>query len=160
MKRRRSIALTVATALFCLGAAAEAQAQSMSGGGLALYVPQAAESYQLPDGRTVQPLNLVGFVTANDPENPLHMMNQNCAGTTIVAPEGETMDGHGHCVGIDSEGDVAWLWWSSAEVGNTWGFLGGTGKFEGIEGGGTTAPGPIWPDGKYIITWEGTWEMK
>lgn len=44
--------------------------------------------------------------------------------------------------------------------GNTWGFTGGTGKYEGITGGGTTTTLAQMADGRTAITWDGTWTMK
>lgn len=34
--------------------------------------------------------------------------------------------------------------------------LGGTGTFSGMKGGGTTKKLHTWPDGSFLISWEGT----
>jgi hypothetical protein len=36
----------------------------------------------------------------------------------------------------------------------------GTGKFEGVKGGGTTTPLAQMPDGRSAIAWEGSWALK
>jgi hypothetical protein len=38
--------------------------------------------------------------------------------------------------------------------------MGGTGKYEGITGGGTTTPLAQMADGRTAITWDGHWTMK
>jgi hypothetical protein len=38
--------------------------------------------------------------------------------------------------------------------------MGGTGKFEGIEGGGTFSAEAQWADGRGINSWEGTYTLR
>ena len=42
----------------------------------------------------------------------------------------------------------------------TWHYIGGTGKFDGLTGGGTYQLALTWPDGKVLATWAGSAEMK
>jgi len=60
---------------------------------------------------------------------------------------------------IDASGSVAWIWYRGNATGGSWGFINGSGKFEGIMGGGTYNIVLGWEDGKQINTWEGTWEI-
>jgi hypothetical protein len=46
------------------------------------------------------------------------------------------------------------------ESGGKWWYLGGTGSFERLEGGGTYQLALEWPDGKVLATWEGTASIK
>ncbi len=38
--------------------------------------------------------------------------------------------------------------------------MGGTGKFAGIDGGGTFSQGPTWSDGRGINNWAGSYTLK
>ena len=42
----------------------------------------------------------------------------------------------------------------------TWGFLGGTGKFAGVTGGGATAVIGGTPDGRVVVRWQGSWTIQ
>ena len=64
--------------------------------------------------------------------------------------------GDGRLVLIDADGDVAFAWYSE----DRWGFIGGTGKFEGIIGEGTYKTATAWPDGKFVNVWEITWSVE
>jgi len=52
---------------------------------------------------------------------------------------------------IDKDGDIWWLWWSDSAAGNPWGVISGTGKYEGMTGGGTTVTDVQLPDGSVIF---------
>lgn len=132
----------------------------MTGSGHAFRVPKASETYKLADGRSVQRESDVGYLTTAQPDNPLNMNTQDCSGTTVVSTDGKTASGSGYCVSFDADGDTAWMWWRGDLDGGTWGFTDGTGKFKGVEGGGTWKTKQRSPDGKFIDTWEGTWQMK
>ena len=127
-----------------------------SGKGQAFYEPTVRESVELADGRVLSRVSVSGFVIGSTMDNPFHMVNQHCSGTEITTA-GEAMPtSFGSCEGMDRDGDIFFISYS----GPTWQILGGTGKFDGLTGGGTTAITHAWPDGKYVIDWEGTWKMK
>jgi hypothetical protein len=77
----------------------------------------------------------------------------------LISADGST-DGHGYCDAVDADGDRWWIWWNNTPESNRWGFIGGTGKYEGIKGGGTTTPLAQMADGRAAITWNGSWTMK
>lgn len=119
-----------------------------------------SESVSLPGGRTLQRAVSNGIILTDDPSSPLNESAATCIGATIVSASGEPGVGSGHCEAIDKDGDVWMLWYRNDADGGPWGMMNGTGKFEGIEGGGTWAIGPQWPDGRGINTWEATYTMK
>ena len=103
--------------------------------------------------------HLRGVILADDPANPLHMAAQDCIGSGIYAPDGAE-DSAGYCDMIDPEGNVAFIWYRNDGEDRAWGFLGGTGKFAGVTGGGTTAVIGGTPDGRVVIRWQGSWTMQ
>jgi hypothetical protein len=161
MTKGQSLVAATVVVLLCLGTASTAaRGDTVKGNGHSVFVPQTTESYQLPDGRTVERNFNAGFLVASQPDNPLNLNTHKCTGTTVISADGKSQVGGGHCVSVDSDGDFSWLWWRGDQAGGTWGYLGGTGKFDGVKGGGTWKSGQTWADGQYINTYEGTWEMK
>lgn len=119
-----------------------------------------SESVALPGDRTLLRFVNNGFVLAEDPASPLHQSATTCIGATVVSTAGEPGVGYGHCDAIDKDGDLWTLWFRNDAHGGPWGYISGTGKFEGIEGGGTWAEGPQWPDGRGVNTWEGSYTLE
>lgn len=117
------------------------------------------ESISLPGGSTLQRNVSNGFLLTDDP-SPLDQNAATCTGGGVVSASGEPGVGSGYCDAIDKDGDMWSLWWRNDAQGGPWGIMNGTGKFEGIEGGGTWAVGPAWPDGRGINTWEGTYTLR
>jgi hypothetical protein len=130
----------------------------MTGSGTVTYIPASMENVERPDGTIFQRSHLKGVVVATDAAVPFHLSNQDCVGGNIIGADGALLDGHGYCDGVDADGDVWWIWWHNSVDENVWGFMGGTGKYEGIEGGGTTQVQSQSADGRMVITWEGTWQ--
>ncbi len=138
----------------------ELHGQAMRGSGTVTYVPDAMEMVELSDGTMLQRSYLRGVVLASDPSVPFHLSAQDCPGSSIVSAEGQVISGYGYCEGTDRDGDMWWIWWKNSPTENTWGFMGGRGKYAGIEGGGTTAVQSQYPDGRLVISWNGSWRMK
>ena len=130
------------------------------GEGQSLYTPEVLSTFQLEDGTTVSRVSSSGFIISKDKDSPFHMVNQFCSGTNVVAAGESEPEAYGYCEGLDRDGDMYFLSWYNSPDKNTWRLLGGTGKFDGISGGGTTAGVFTWADGKFVIDWEGTWTMK
>lgn len=130
------------------------------GEGQAFYEPKVLETVALADGRVISRVSLSGFVIGSNAKNPFHMVNQHCSGTSILAAGQSEPTAYGYCEGLDRDGDAFFMSWSTGPGGNTWQLLGGTGKFDGISGGGTSDTTHTWTDGKYVIDWDGTWTMK
>jgi hypothetical protein len=138
---------------------APAQAGEEKGSGTVTYAPAKVTTEKLTDGSMMQRSHIMGIVLADDPSNSIHLASQDCFGTTLIAADGSA-NGHGYCDAVDADGDRWWIWWNNTPESNRWGFIGGTGKYEGIKGGGTTAPLTQMADGRTAITWNGTWTMK
>jgi hypothetical protein len=106
----------------------------------------------LANGTTLRHQHSKGFVTGDEPGNPFDGGCQECFDSEVLAADGSVVSSMGHCQGVDRDGDV-WTIWTKADA---WGFTGGTGKFKGIEGGGTAKVVNGSPDGRTIYTWDGT----
>jgi len=152
--------LTIAMCTLIIGSlAAPASAGEEKGSGTATYAPAAVDTVQTADGGMVQRSHIMGIVLADDPSNSLHLASQDCFGTTVISADG-TAIANGSCDAVDAASDRWWIWWHNGPDANTWGFMGGTGKYEGIKGGGTTTPLAQMADGRTAITWDGHWIMK
>jgi len=137
-----------------------AQAQEMSADGYAAYMQTGATTTALGEGRTRVDQTLDGYVMTDDSSNPFHLMAQDCAGTNLVAADGSLERGSGYCAARDADGDMYWIWYWNSPSGSEWGIMGGTGKFEGITGGGTSEAVAADPDGRFVVRWEGSWTMR
>lgn len=115
----------------------------------------------LPDGRTLARNKQIGFTFDKDPNNPVHGAASTCMGSVVSEAEGGNWSGSGICEEIDSDMDVIWSWWEGNQDGGTWGYIRGTGKFEGVTGGGTwKMPTQIFPDGRAVGSFTGTMELR
>ena len=158
MKRGTMVlaALLVGTA----GLATESTAQELTAGGYATYMQTDATTTALADGRTRVDAQLDGYVLTDDPSTPIHLVAQDCASTNLVAADGSIERSAGYCAGRDADGDLFWIWFWNGGNGGEWGIINGTGKFEGMTGGGTSEPRAGDPDGRFAIRWEGTFNMQ
>ena len=139
-----------------LGLATNALADSGKAVGHTTFVVKSSESLSLDDGTTAQRSSWAGLAVA--PNNLMDNTNWICSGTVIISSEGEALKGAGYCDIIEVNGDTAWVWWRGSTSDGVWGFLGGTGDYEGIEGDGTYATPAAWADGSFINSWEISWK--
>ena len=136
-------------------------AQEVKASGTNMFVPKVVESFSLADGSIANRVYFPGFITADDPTNPLRLASMTCSGTSITTKDGKPIRSAGTCDSVDSQGDVAFYWWRADEKnGGRWGFMGGTGKWANVEGGGTYEPTFQWKDGRQGNSWKGTWKTK
>ncbi len=151
------------TAILVAGAAfvaRSARATDVSGSGKNMFVNKVLETFNLADGTTANRVLSNGFIAADDPASPLYLASMTCSGMSVMRGA-VTINAAGTCDSVDSGGDVAFYWWRYDEKGGgRWGFLGGTGKWSGVEGGGTYAPAYAWKDGRTGNTWKGAWKTK
>jgi hypothetical protein len=153
--------LLIAVAVLLLASSAEAQAgKKVTASGSGFYIRKGKDSFKLPGDRRVEQEGSEGYLTTTQSDNPLNLASQNCTGTTITSKDGKTGTGSGYCVLFDAAGDAAWTWFRGDLDAGSWGFIDGTGKFKGIEGGGTWKTTQRSPDGKYINSWDGSWQTK
>lgn len=128
--------------------------------GTVTYIGKPLDATALGGNGVVSRVHMKGVVIADDANSPLHLSSQDCYGSTVVDGTGEPKGGAGSCDGVDRDGDVWWIWWRNAPDSRTWGFIGGTGKWQGVTGGGTTGVLAAMPDGRTTISWLGKWTMK
>ena len=135
-------------------------AQEIKASGDNMFVPEVVETFTLTDGTTVNRMSFKGFITADDPSNPLRRASMTCTGSAVVAKDGKPVRSAGTCDTVDADGDVAFYWWRADGTAGRWGFMGGTGKWITVEGGGTYEPTAGWKDGRQGNKWKGTWKSK
>jgi hypothetical protein len=129
--------------------------------GTATFTTVDSDAVTFGSGAVKQRIRLKGVILADDPTNPLHLSAQDCGGSVVVAADGTAVNGGGYCEATDKDGDVWWLSWADYDGnGNTWTILGGTGKYEGISGGGTITAMMQSADGRLVNRWQGSWTMK
>lgn len=150
---RFSYALTMTLASFVL--APVAFAQPMAVAGLAAYVSTGSDVTELADGRMIDATTSSTVLIEDDSQSPLHLMSQDCSGTNLLGADGALMQSVGSCVAVDSDGDIFWISFVNPPSGGTWRYTAGTGKFAGIEGGGTSEVTAIGHGGQVTIRYEG-----
>jgi hypothetical protein len=159
MSKLRTTSAAFAAGAICALTAASTHAAELKVSGTVVHVIVSSESQKLDDGRTILHVHDKGIVEANDSKSPLHLTSRDCSGTLILDAKGNFVDGAGHCVNFDKSGDGYWNTWTSTPDHNIWSVYHGTGKFEGMSGGGTSKSIANLPD-RYAITYEGTLTMK
>jgi len=155
-------ALSVTSASLAAGAllASSAIAAEYKESGTVTYVPVSTAVTQIAGGRSMVKTHIKGIILANDTANPIHLSAHDCDGATILAPDGKQIAAYGSCHAVDADGDVWTLWYHNSAAGNNWGVIGGVGKYDGMTGSGTTTPLANLPDGRFVIGWDGAWQMK
>jgi len=120
-------------------------------------VPISQTTAKQPDGSTVVNFAQKG-VTRDDDDSSV--MSQDCTGTVIVSADGQDQTGGGYCTTSDGDGDTWWLSFMATAEGSRWTAMGGTGKFEGVSGAGTTTRDVRFPDGRLVQRYDGTMTLK
>ncbi len=154
----RLVTAALVTFVLALAVPFKASAQTKTGSGYAVYVPHGEMVQEFSSGSTVVRFSQQGFSLADEPDDPLNMVSFDCAGVTAMTSAGQTS--HGHCDGVTTDGDTYSLWWRGDDTGGDWGFIAGTGKYSGINGGGTYQPVAEWPDGKNVVRWTSEWALQ
>lgn len=155
---RITLMLSVALTTLVLVPAAAAQQQSISG--YVVYVAGDASEVTLADGRMLSTGILRGVRIDDDPESPIHLGAQNCAGSNLFGSDGTMLQNVGSCTSVDTDGDLLHLSYFNTPEQRTWRYTGGTGKFARVEGGGTTELLAVGPDGRSTIRYKGTMTMR
>ena len=160
MDKQRTTSAAFAAGTICALTAATTHAAELKVSGTVVHVILTKEEQKQDDGRTILHAHDKGIVETNDPKSPLHLMSRECSGTLIKDTKGNIVDGGGYCDNFDQSGDAYWNTWNvTPEGGNKWSVYHGTGKFEGMSGGGTSKFIVNFPD-RYAITYEGTLTVK
>lgn len=155
MRSGSTIVLIGLAVLLFAGGAALAERVTLSG--TTYYVTVQEEDRELPGCQIMRTSSVTGFAVAQHQTYP---RNGTCFTSSIIEADGEVWNGGGYCYEVDEEGDATWLWLKVADTGGTWGFIKGTGKYEGISGGGTSKVIKMWGDGKFQVSWEADYELR
>jgi len=137
-----------------------AAAASGSDGGTITYTIKHIDDQKLANDYMLSRDQYKGLMIAKDPATPFDNAAHNCLGSLVVNPgRGPPLQINGVCDGVDKDGDVFWMWFHDEGNTHTWSFMGGTGKFDGLTGEGTTSQISAGPN-QLVIGWEGSWKMK
>jgi hypothetical protein len=147
-------------AVLFLALAPRSPAQERSHSGDFAFSTTASEEMSLSEGHVLMRVVQSGVVVADDSVSPIDRTATTCTGSMVVDATGRATVVSGHCDGVDADGDVWTIWYAGNQDGGDWGYMGGTGKFEGIEGGGTFSAEVQWPDGRGVNSWEGTYTLR
>jgi hypothetical protein len=157
--RGRTFLILAGTMVLLLSLTTGSPAQERSHSGDFAFMTTASEEMPLSDGQVLMRVVQSGMVFADDPASPIDRTATTCTGSTVMDATGRATVVSGHCDGVDADGDVWTIWYGGDEDGGDWGYMGGTGKFEGIEGGGTFSAESQWSDGRGINSWEGKYTL-
>jgi len=150
----------LAASLVCLWVGSAATAAEMKGSGTLVFVPVSQEATKLASGSTLVNSTIKGVMRDNDASSPLSLVAQDCTATVLVSADGQSQTGGGHCTATDKDGDAWWLSFMLTASGSNWTVMGGSGKYEGMTGGGTTTVDAHFPDGRLAEHYEGTVTLK
>ena len=156
--KMKTLGMMALCALIVGAVAAPATAGEETASGTVTYVPITMETMEMADGSMMQRSHIRGIVLVDDASSSIHLSSQDCFGTTVVAADGSAT-ANGYCDAIDADGDLWWIWWHNSPDKNVWGFMGGTGKFMGVKGEGTSTPIVQKADGSSVVAWNGAWTM-
>ncbi len=158
--RGRTFLIVAGAAVLFLAIAPGSPAQERSDSGDFAFMTTSSEEMPLSDGQMLMRVVQSGMVFADDPASSIDRTATTCTGSTVMDATGRATVISGHCDGVDTKGDVWTAWYAGNQDGGDWGFMGGTGKFEGIEGRGTFSAEVQWPDGRGINSWEVTYTLR
>ena len=145
---------TAAAALgLCLTGGAQAGEAQVSG--FVTYSIKPLASTPAAGGSKLGKVHLKGVMVSNDPAHSLHLATQDCLGSSLDNADGSPIDSYGTCVATDKDGDVWWLVYHNGVGERTWTVLGGTGKYEGVSGGGTSEWLLGTGDGRAVVGYAG-----
>ena len=103
-----------------------------------------------------------GFSMSENPQGPRHHATSSNPGTTIKSAEGKTLGDVMLLEYMDPDGDLSWIYhmWWYAESQCGYQFVGGTGKWKGISGGGKPL-GIVCQraDDHFMVNWELCWRV-
>jgi hypothetical protein len=149
--------LTLLTGVILLTAGGPLMAEEMEVSGTTMYVPIQLEVTNLPDGKKLQRFNNRGFVVS---DNGDPARSTTCWGSLILNSDGSYNSGAGFCHEVDPDGDSRFATLTFGGDVTPWRIVSGTGKFEGAKGEGTSGLKHRWEDGSFLVSWEGSWELR
>jgi len=135
MKKTITYGLTAALGCFAAGAFAETEQVSSTLNQVVIKMP---EKVDLPNGKVVMANGQWHASTVNDKNGELS--SQWCTGEQYPDAKGAPMYGAGYCTIFFDNGDILWVSFTGTGEGKPggWAVIGGTGRYAGATGGGTT----------------------
>ena len=96
------------------------------------------ETLELGEGHSVALWRGRGIAYSDNPDSPMHLAVLDCAGSFEFMADGKSRDS-GHCSYTTRDGDKLFdSWWRAPDMEvSRYEWIGGTGKWAGISGGGT-----------------------
>lgn len=160
MRLQRNI-LPLLTAGLCLTLfTGTANADKHKETGTTIWVETSSEGTELANGHTVKRTTNEGISLSDDPKSVFHNAKQISSGSDIYDAAGELLGSYGYGEIRVSDGDLAFYSYSnSPETDAVWTIIGGTGKFAGITGGGTSEAVHM-GEGRQVHRWKGSWKLK
>jgi len=146
--------------LVCLWLGSAATAAEMNVSGTLDLIPLSQDAAKLANGSTLLNITTKGVARENAASGAIDFAAQDCAVTVLVSADGQSQTGGGHCTATDKDGDTWWLSFMLTESGSNWTVMGGSGKYEGMTGGGTTTVDARFSDGRFAEHYEGTVTLK
>lgn len=136
-------------------------ATEFKGSGSVTYATAAEEIIKLSDTTTLTRFHLKGVIIADNPDMPIHLSAQDCMGSVLATDDDKPIFSSGSCDSTDNDGDIWWLTWSgNGDDSSTWQVTGGAGKYKGMTGSGKSEWIIQMSDGRSVLHWEGSWQMK
>ena len=132
-------------------------AESFETSGDATYIVTDNQVTQHANGTTTTVQTSKTIVICDDESVGFHMAPQTAVGTVVQDADGNVLSSVGYGHTVDSDGDVMYISWRMIEGGSEWSFVSGTGKYEGMKGGGTSKVITRLEDGSQLIRWHGKW---
>lgn len=151
--------ITLITLAGLIAAPASIVAKTIEISGKATYIVTDNQVTEHANGMTTTVQTSKTIINCDDESIAFHKSPQTSVGTIVQDADGNVISSTGYCFSVDADGDVMYLWWQGGETGSAWGFMNGTGKYEGMKGGGTSEVITMAADGSQMITWQGKWIM-
>jgi hypothetical protein len=133
--------------------------QLATASGFSAFDTTETEVESLADSRRLMHVRSAGTFYTEDPGSPFNETSYDCFGTHLLRPDGSSVQGHGYCAGVATTGDLWWIDWTGDLDQGHWRFSGGTGTFEGIEGGGSWRNQAALAGEETVTTWHGAWHL-
>jgi len=141
--------------LLCVFLPPVAFAETTTIGGLVAYLPGKSHEVALPDGRKLVHSQFSGVLIEDNTDSPIHLLSQDCAGTDLIGSDGAPIQIGGACAAINADGDLMRISYLNTPPSGEWYYTGGTGKFAGATGGGTSEVIAVGPDGRFTVRYKG-----
>ena len=138
MTKLMAMSAAAAAALLLIAAGTASAGERIKESGHEAFRTNVWDVLELDEGHSVAWWRGEGVYFDDDPSAASHLSTADCAGTYESMPD-ETYKGSGFCTYTDRDGDKHFLkWWEGSDMEESrYEYIGGTGKYTGLGGGGT-----------------------